>query len=137
MLIFFSALVFWISNPKIIFLANLGQNSQSCPFFLKIGTHGILWKLILIPTVVFWISNSKSISGKFETKKSSFSVLSENRYTCYLVDSDSFFNFCFLNFKPKTKFWPKKSNLSILPKNWHTLEDADSYSEIIFLNFKI
>ena len=36
------------------------------------------------------------------------------------------------------KFGPKKSNLFILPENWDTLhlKDADSYSEISFLNFK-
>ena len=32
---------FWNSNPKIHFLANLGPKTQSCPFYLKIGTHGM------------------------------------------------------------------------------------------------
>ena len=41
-------------QPKIHFWANLGQKSQSCPFCLKIGAHGIFWMLILIiPTLVF------------------------------------------------------------------------------------
>ena len=36
------------------------------------------------------------------------------------------------------KFGSKKSNLSVLSENWNTsyLEDADSYSDIIFLNFQ-
>ena len=35
------------------------------------------------------------------------------------------------------KFRPKKSKLSALSENWYTwyLEDADSYSNISFLNF--
>ena len=36
------------------------------------------------------------------------------------------------------KFSPKNSELAILTENWHTwyLDDADSYSDINFLNFK-
>ena len=60
---------FWNSNPKIHFLRNLGRKSQSCPFSLKIGTHGILAMLILISTLVFWISNPKSIFGQMWAKK--------------------------------------------------------------------
>ena len=54
---------------KIHFWANLGRKNQSCLFFLKIGTHGILMMLILIPTLVFWISNPNSIFGTIWTKK--------------------------------------------------------------------
>ena len=50
----FRFLKFW---PKIHFWENLGWKSQSCPFSLKIGIHGILMMLILIPTLVFWISD--------------------------------------------------------------------------------
>ena len=39
--------------PKIHFWANLEQKSQSCPFGLKIDTHGISSMLILISTLVF------------------------------------------------------------------------------------
>ena len=60
---------FWNSDPKIQFWENLGWKSQSCPFFLKIGTHGILTMLILIPTLVFWISYPKSIFGQIWAKK--------------------------------------------------------------------
>ena len=48
----------------------------------------------------------------------------------------------FLKFRPQDlflgKFGPKKSNLSVLPENWHTwyLEDVDSYFNISFLNFQ-
>ena len=59
-------LKFW---PKIHFWVNLGRKSQSCPFSRIIGMHGILMMLILIPTLVFWISDPKSIFGKIWTKK--------------------------------------------------------------------
>ena len=55
----YSKFIFWISNPKIHFWANLGSKSQSCPFCLKIGTHGISRMLILIPTIIFWNSMPK------------------------------------------------------------------------------
>ena len=58
-----------VSDPKIHFWANLGRKNQSCLFFLKIGTHGILTMLILIPTLVFWISDRKSIFGQIWAKK--------------------------------------------------------------------
>ena len=47
-----------------------------------------------------------------------------------------------LKFRPENpflgKFGPKKSNLSFLLENWHKwyVEDADSYFDISFLNFK-
>ena len=41
------------SDDKVHFWEKLGQKSQSCPFFLKIGTHGISRMLIIIPTLVF------------------------------------------------------------------------------------
>ena len=52
-----------------LFWANFGRKSQSCSFFLKIGMHGILTMLILITTLVFWISNSKSIFAQTWTEK--------------------------------------------------------------------
>ena len=60
---------FWNSDPKIHFWANLGQKSQSYQFCLKICTHGIWRMLNLIPTLVFWICNPKSIFGQIWTKK--------------------------------------------------------------------
>ena len=96
---------FWNSYPKIYFWANLGRKSQSCSFFLKIGTHGIFKMLIFIPTLVFWISNLKSILGKIWTKKVKSFVLPENWYTCYLKVADSCSNISFLNFKTLIHFW--------------------------------
>ena len=56
-------------NQNIVISPNLGQKIKSCPFFLKIGTHGILTMLILIPALVFWISDTKSIFGQIWAKK--------------------------------------------------------------------
>ena len=53
-------------NP---FLRKFSSKSQICSLFLKIGTHGILTMLILIPTLVFWISNPKSIFWQIWAKK--------------------------------------------------------------------
>ena len=53
----------------IHFGVNLGQKSQSCPFWLKNGTMSIFRLLILIPTSVFSISNAKSILGQIWAEK--------------------------------------------------------------------
>ena len=79
---------------------NLSRKIQSCSFWLKIGSHGILGVLIPNSDLDFW------------------------------------------NCEPRNpflgKFGPKKSKLSVLPENWHTwsLEDADSSSDISFMNIK-
>ena len=57
------------SNISFLNFKSFGQKSQSCPCFLKIGMHGILTMLIFIPTLVFWISNPKSIFGQILAKK--------------------------------------------------------------------
>ena len=44
-----SDLDFWNSYPRAHFWANMGRKSQSCPFFLKIVTHGISTMLIITP----------------------------------------------------------------------------------------
>ena len=72
MLILILTLVFWISNSKIYFLANLGQKSQSCAFCLKIGAHGISRMLVFISTFVFWMPNQKLIFGQIWAKKVKF-----------------------------------------------------------------
>ena len=46
----------WNSDPNIHFWGNLGRKSQSCLFCLNFGTHVISRILILILTLVFWIS---------------------------------------------------------------------------------
>ena len=43
----------WTISP------NLGQKIKSCPFWLKIGTHGILEVLIPNPDLDFWNSDLK------------------------------------------------------------------------------
>ena len=50
--------------PEVYFGANLGRKSQSCLFCLKIGIWDILRMLILIATLLFWISNLESIFGQ-------------------------------------------------------------------------
>ena len=102
----FSNISFPNVQTKNSFLSKFGPKSESCQFCLKVGTHGISRKLIVIRTLVFWISNQKSILGKFGPKKSKLSAFSEYWHTWYLDDADSYFNICSLNFKPKTDFWP-------------------------------
>ena len=52
-----------------LFLGELRQKCQSWPFCLKIGTHDISRMLILIRTLVFWISNPKSLFTQIWAKK--------------------------------------------------------------------
>ena len=129
-----------IFHPKIHFWANLGWKSQSFAFFLKIGTHGISMMLILIPTLVFWISDPKSIFGKIWTKKVKvvqFGWKLAHRVSrrCWFLFRHYFSQFPTLN-PFLDKFGSKNSKLFILTKNWHTwyIEDADSYSDNSFLN---
>ena len=63
------------SEPKFHFWANSDRKSQICPFCLTIGTHSILRVLILIPTLVFWVSNPKPISGQIWAKRIKVVVL--------------------------------------------------------------
>ena len=93
---------------------NLGRKIKTRPFWLKIGTYGILEMLIPNPNLDFlsWANLGQK---------------SQSWHTWYLE---------MLILIPT--FGPKKSNLSSLPENWDTwyLEDADYYSKISFLNFK-
>ena len=50
---FYSNISFLNFQTLTYFWLNLCQTCQSCPFCLKIGTHGISRMLILIPTLVF------------------------------------------------------------------------------------
>ena len=65
----YSDINFLSFKPEILFWTNLGRKIQSCSFWLKIGTHGISRMLILIPTIVFWIANPKSIFGQIWAEK--------------------------------------------------------------------
>ena len=124
------------------FWPNLGLKIRICSFWLKIGTHGILRMRILIPTLVSWISDKKSILGKFWPKIWKLSLLSKNKDTWYLKDADSFPNFSFLNFLPQNRFFnyfgPKKTKLPVVSESWLIwyLEDVASYSNISFLKFR-
>ena len=56
-------------QPWIHFWTNLAQKSQSCSFCLKISMKSISRMLILIRTLVFWISNPKSVFGQILAEK--------------------------------------------------------------------
>ena len=79
---------------------NLGRKIKSCPFWLKIGTHGILEVLILNPDFDFWNCDPKiHFWANLGPKNTKLSVLFKNWYTPYLKDADSYCNINVLNFK--------------------------------------
>ena len=87
----------WAISP------NLGRKIKSYPFWLKIGMHGILTMLILVPTLVFWIANSKSIFGKIWTEKVkvvcfAWNLAHPHIHIQYLEDVDYYFDISFLKF---------------------------------------
>ena len=87
----------WAISP------NLGRKIKSYPFWLKIGMHGILTMLILVPTLVFWTANSKSIFGKIWTEKVkvvcfAWNLAHPHIHTHYLEDVDYYFDISFLKF---------------------------------------
>ena len=127
---------FW---SQIHFWANLDLKSQSCSFCLIIGTHVIPRLLILVPTLVFWISKANSIFGQCGRKNSNLSSLAENWHTECLTMLILIPTLLFSVSNPNLildKFGPKKLKLFILTENCHTwyIEDADSYSDTSFLN---
>ena len=99
--------------------------------------------LVLIPTLVLWISDPKSIFfGKFgphKIKVVQFGWKSAHRVSrqCWFLFRHYFSQFPTLNSFVE-KFGPKNSKLFILTKNWHTwfIEDADSCSGNSFLNYQ-
>ena len=116
----------------------MGQKSQSCLFYLKIGTHVISRFLILVPILVFWISKPKSIFGQIRIEKLKvvqFGWKLAHRVSrrCWFLFRHYFSQFPTLN-PFLDKFGSKNSKLFILTKNWHTwyIRDADSYSDNIF-----
>ena len=134
----------WNYDPKIYFWANLGRKNQSCLFFLKIGTHGILMMLILIPTLAFWIIDPKSIVSEIWATK--VKVVQFYWKLAHRVSRQCWFlfwhYFTFPTLNPfLDKFGSKNSKLFVLTKNWHTwyIEDADStfqqyFFELLNLN---
>ena len=124
---------FWNFDPKIHFWTNVCPQIQSCPFCLKIDTHGISKMLILISTLVLGISNPYFIFGqkclvwlKIGTQSVSTMLILIPTLLFSVSNPKSFFG----------QIWAKNSKLFILTKNWHTwyIEDADSFSDHIFLN---
>ena len=57
----YSNISFLNFKSKFPFWANLSQKSQICLFCLKIDTLGLLRMRILIPRLVFWVLQPKSI----------------------------------------------------------------------------
>ena len=86
---------------KIYFGANLGQKIEICSFCLKIITNSIYTKIILTPTLVFKISNPKSIFGQIWAKKvTKLFVLPEDGHIEYGEDADSHSDINFLKTQP-------------------------------------
>ena len=133
---------FWNSDPKIHFWANLGPKIQNCPFCLKIGAHSISRMLIPNPDLDFWNFDPKiyfwaNLDPKIQSCP--FCLRIGARSNSRMLISNPDVDFEILTLKSILgKSGPKKSKLSVLSKNWYTwyLKDADSYSNISFLNFK-
>ena len=132
----------WNFGPKIHFWANLSPKTQSCPFSLKTGTHGISRILIFIPTLISWISNPNFFFAQIWAKN--VKVVCFNSKLAQMISRGCWFSFQHYFYEFPTlnsflgKFGLKNSNFSILLENWYNwyLEDFDSYSKISFLNFK-
>ena len=95
---------------------NLGSKIQSCPFCLKIGTHGISRMLILIPTLVSWISNPNFLFGQIWNQKIKvfrffWKLARMPSWRCWFLFQHFFSEFLTLN-PFLGKFRPRKSKLS-------------------------
>ena len=84
----------WAISP------NLGQKLQSCPLWVKIGSHGLFQVLIPNPDFDFWNSDPKIHFWAILGSRSQLSVLSENWHVWYLKDADCYSNINFLKFQP-------------------------------------
>ena len=107
-----------------------GREKRQFSVLPETSTHDIL-RMILLPTLVFWISNPKSISGQIWAKKVkvvrfAWKLAHKVSPGCWSLFQHKFSEFQNLN-QFLSKFGSKKSKLSILAKNWHReyLEDAD------------
>ena len=104
---------FWNCSLKIHLWANLCQESQSCPFCLKIDIHSI--SRMQNHVLIFFFSEFSTLNpflGKFRPKKSKLFVLPENWHTEYLEDVDSYSELVFWSSKPKSMFWANLSRKS-------------------------
>ena len=108
----------WAISP------NLGPKIERYPFWLKIGTHGILEMFIPTTSRLRFLKfrYQNRFLSKFGPKKSNLFVLSENWCTQYLKDADSESGLRILKFRSQNpflgKFWSKKSKLFVFPENW-------------------
>ena len=126
----------WTISP------NLGRKIQSCPFWQKIGSRGILE--VLIPNTDLEFRNSDPKLHFWEN----LGPKGQSCPFCLDIGTHGISRMLMLIptlvlwiFKQKSisdKFGQKKSKLSVLSENWHTwyLEDDDSYFKNCFLDFK-
>ena len=133
---------FWNSDPKIHFWANLGSKSQSCPFCLKIGTHGISRMLILIPTLIFWNANPKTnfwVNLGQKSQSCAFCLkIGTHGISRMLILIPTLVFWIFNSKFLFEQIWAKKVKV-VRFENWQAwyLEDANSDSNISFLNFRL
>ena len=105
------------------FPPNLGRKIQSCLFWLKIGTHGILEVLIPKPGLNFWNSDPKinfwANLGRKSKKCSFYLKISTHGIPRMLIFIPTLFS-KFPTLNPFLgEFGPKNSKLSSLPKHLH------------------
>ena len=89
----------WAISP------NLGQKIKSCPFWLKIGTHGILEVLIPNPDLDFWNSDPKihfwaNLGPKIQSCSLCLKIGAQSVLRMLIPDLE----LDFLNFDPKIHF---------------------------------
>ena len=126
----------WAISP------NLVRKIKSCPFWLKIGTHGILEVLIPNPDLDFWNSDPKihfwaNLGPKIHSCPFCLKI-GACRISRKLILNPGL---DFWNFDPKIHFWAnfgqKNQSLFYLKIGITCyLEVSDSCSNISFLNFK-
>ena len=90
----------WAISP------NLGRKIKSCPFWLKIGTHGILEVLIPNPDLDFWNSDPKihfwaNLGSKIQSYPFCLKTDTHNISRMLILNPD----LDFWNFDPKIHFW--------------------------------
>ena len=90
----------WAISP------NLGQKIKSCPFWLKIGTHGILEVLIPNPDLDFWNSDPKihfwaNLGPKIQSCLFCLKIGAHSISRMLIPNQD----LDFWNFDPKIHFW--------------------------------
>ena len=90
----------WAISP------NLGRKIKSCPFWLKIGTHGILEVLIPNPDFNFWNSNPKihfwaNLGPKIRSCSFCLKIGAHSISRMQILNPE----LQFWNSNPKTHFW--------------------------------